>query len=57
MIYRSVNSANFFSFAANCKYFEELFTLILNGIIVIGRYVSFALIVRHAKLPNRLRRM
>ena len=40
-----------FLYTGNGKYFEELFTLILNG-IVIGRYVSFASIVRHAKLPD-----
>ena len=47
----------FFSYVGNGKYFEELFTLTLNGIVVSGWYVSSALVVHHARLPDRLRRM
>ena len=32
----------------NGKYFEELFTLVLNGIVVSGWYVSYVPVVHHA---------
>ena len=43
-IYRNGNSAKFFSYAGNGKYFEKLFTHILNGIVVGGWHVSSALV-------------
>ena len=39
-MYRSGNSAKLFLCACNGKYFEELFILILNKIVVSGCYVS-----------------
>ena len=39
-MYRSGNSAKLFLCACNGKYFEDLFILILNKIVVSGCYVS-----------------
>ena len=54
---RNGNSANFFLYAGSGKYFEELFTLNLNGVIVSGWYVSSASVAQHARLPDWLRRV
>ena len=54
-IYRSGNSATFFSYSSNGKYFEELFTFILNGIVVSGWHVTYVSVVQHARLTDWLR--
>ena len=41
-IYRNGKSAKFFWYAGNGKYFEELFTLVLNETVVSGWYVPSA---------------
>ena len=42
-IHRNENSTKLFSYAGNGKYFEQLFTLVLNGIAINGWCVSSAL--------------
>ena len=54
---RNEDSAKLFSFVGIGKYFEELFTLILNGIVVSCWCVSFTLVVQDARLSDWLRRM
>ena len=39
--YRNGNSAKFFSYAGNSKYFKELSNLTLNGIVVFANLGSF----------------
>ena len=56
-IYRKGNSAIFFLYVDIGKYFEKLFTLILNGIVFSGWYVSFASVIQYARLPDWLRHM
>ena len=46
------NSANIFLYAGNGKYFQELFALTLNRIVVSGWYVSSMTVVQHAGLIN-----
>ena len=53
-IYSTRNSANFFSYASNGEYFEELFTLILNWIVFNGWHMFSASAVQHIKLSNWL---
>ena len=43
------------NFSGDGKYFEELFTLVIIGIVGSGRYTSFASFARHARLPDWVR--
>ena len=54
-IFRNGNSTNFFSYADNSKYSEELFPPTLNGIVVSGWYVSSTPVIQHAQLTDQLR--
>ena len=55
---RNRNSARFFSYAGNGKYFKELFAFNLNKIVASGCwYVYFAPVVQHAGLTNWLQCM
>ena len=46
------NSANIFLYAGNGKYFQELFALTLNRIVVSGWDVSSMPVIQHAALIN-----
>ena len=52
-MYRNGNGAKFLLYVSNGKYFKELFTLSLIGIIVDGWYVSFTSIVHNARSTKK----